>query len=585
MMMAGAAVPPPLHNIVIMATPPHPFSGKFNGQPFAAPDGRFRSGDPTAYGSIELNLHSVQGGTNLTLKCEGDASDHGHSNAAVRIVFTVLPSTPTSTSTSNPTTSTPAPSTPSFLSFSTAAAADDDAADAVQMESGSTPHPLGHIVEHTFVVPDTPIFELEPPQMQTSANASVSKYTMLVIGVLLLVIALLALARIDRRSREKTTNKCTPVQAMATGRMAPHKENIVTGSAADCTVLTSSAGKRKEKRIFKKAKTHLGLFDQDVEVVPEMPLKKGMTLATLPLRSLQHALTEVGRATSTLFGADLTTRTSGMEDHSLSPGTVGRREELGSQVDMSSGLEESTSEIQPMRILHLPLVTTPSNAANSTAYFATPSSAAAAAAPLMSSFATPIRISFVPFKQNSQLTDGEYKLVKALLGRKAASYDSAALSFKKGDIIHVLHKHNNLGLWVGQIISAEKPTDGPKGHFPFTLVQPVQPVSYTDAIRSILTARTNNNELNNTGSAENFDFKTPFTSRTRVNPLFASRDQSDAAAAAAAVPTQLGHPTTTTTTPSPIARTGGTMIRVSPKEAFVAKRLSSSTSSVADDNC
>lgn len=54
---------------------------------------------------------------------------------------------------------------------------------------------------------------------------------------------------------------------------------------------------------------------------------------------------------------------------------------------------------------------------------------------------------------------------KALMDRQCP-YDPTALQFKKGEIITVT-KQNDNGLWEGQTV------DGRKGHFPFTLVEPL----------------------------------------------------------------------------------------------------------------
>jgi hypothetical protein len=54
-------------------------------------------------------------------------------------------------------------------------------------------------------------------------------------------------------------------------------------------------------------------------------------------------------------------------------------------------------------------------------------------------------------------------------------YDLHALFFFKGDSIHVLHQHAN-GLWEGRVVSGRNA--GVIGHFPFTLVEPIQPEEY-----------------------------------------------------------------------------------------------------------
>ncbi|XP_065901648.1 crk-like protein [Dysidea avara] len=70
----------------------------------------------------------------------------------------------------------------------------------------------------------------------------------------------------------------------------------------------------------------------------------------------------------------------------------------------------------------------------------------------------------VPYIEVIQDANKPFK-AKALMDRQCP-YDPTALPFKKGDIISVT-KQNDNGLWEGQTI------DGRKGHFPFTLVEPI----------------------------------------------------------------------------------------------------------------
>eukprot|EP00045_Choanoeca_perplexa_P009386 m.90331 g.90331 ORF g.90331 m.90331 type:complete len:359 (-) comp14876_c0_seq1:1089-2165(-) len=67
----------------------------------------------------------------------------------------------------------------------------------------------------------------------------------------------------------------------------------------------------------------------------------------------------------------------------------------------------------------------------------------------------------------------KFVICKAKMDRNAKSFDKSALSFRTGDLIHVLHQPKN-GLWRGKLLEG----DGKVGHFPFTLVELVDGGAY-----------------------------------------------------------------------------------------------------------
>lgn len=77
------------------------------------------------------------------------------------------------------------------------------------------------------------------------------------------------------------------------------------------------------------------------------------------------------------------------------------------------------------------------------------------------------RTGSIPVPYIEIIEDGTNKpfKAKATMDRQCP-YDPTALQFKKGEIITVT-KQNDNGLWEGQTM------DGRKGHFPFTLVEPL----------------------------------------------------------------------------------------------------------------
>eukprot|EP00730_Choanoeca_flexa_P012818 TRINITY_DN4649_c0_g1_i2.p1 TRINITY_DN4649_c0_g1~~TRINITY_DN4649_c0_g1_i2.p1 ORF type:complete len:369 (+),score=96.65 TRINITY_DN4649_c0_g1_i2:127-1233(+) len=74
----------------------------------------------------------------------------------------------------------------------------------------------------------------------------------------------------------------------------------------------------------------------------------------------------------------------------------------------------------------------------------------------------------------------KFVICKAKMDRNAKSFDKSALSFKTGDLIHVLHQPKN-GLWRGKLLDG----DGKVGHFPFTLVELVDGGAYDDELNSM----------------------------------------------------------------------------------------------------
>jgi len=71
----------------------------------------------------------------------------------------------------------------------------------------------------------------------------------------------------------------------------------------------------------------------------------------------------------------------------------------------------------------------------------------------------------------------KFVVCRALMDRIANAYDQTALSFKAGDIVHVM-KQNKNGLWEGCIVGkADK-----VGHFPFTLVELIDSSAYDDEL-------------------------------------------------------------------------------------------------------
>eukprot|EP00041_Stephanoeca_diplocostata_P015154 m.287496 g.287496 ORF g.287496 m.287496 type:complete len:201 (+) comp19947_c0_seq2:159-761(+) len=121
-------------------------------------------------------------------------------------------------------------------------------------------------------------------------------------------------------------------------------------------------------------------------------------------------------------------------------------------------------------------------------------------------------------------------VARALLERETPQYDETALSFKKDDVILVQHLHSN-GLWEGQVLRGKE--KGPIGHFPFTLVDIIDPKNYDDHIRfhhdlylaeqevSVLTAIKKGNQLEKRPSpitaAGNGTW--PLVATLRPNPL------------------------------------------------------------------
>eukprot|EP00038_Savillea_parva_P019719 m.28531 g.28531 ORF g.28531 m.28531 type:complete len:694 (+) comp4526_c0_seq1:37-2118(+) len=75
-----------------------------------------------------------------------------------------------------------------------------------------------------------------------------------------------------------------------------------------------------------------------------------------------------------------------------------------------------------------------------------------------------------------------FLVARALQYHEPSKYDLHALFFFKGDYIHVLHQHAN-GLWEGRVVTGRNA--GVIGHFPFTLVEPVQPEEYDDKLHEL----------------------------------------------------------------------------------------------------
>ncbi|EDQ89222.1 uncharacterized protein MONBRDRAFT_25437 [Monosiga brevicollis MX1] len=74
-----------------------------------------------------------------------------------------------------------------------------------------------------------------------------------------------------------------------------------------------------------------------------------------------------------------------------------------------------------------------------------------------------------------------FVVCRAKLDRNAKSFDKSALSFKAGDLIHVLHQPKN-GLWRGKLVNGDS---GKVGHFPFTLVELVDAGVYDDELNAM----------------------------------------------------------------------------------------------------
>jgi hypothetical protein len=179
-----------------------------------------------------------------------------------------------------------------------------------------------------------------------------------------------------------------------------------------------------------------------------------------------------------------------------------------------------------------------------------------------------------------------FAVARALLGRKAPSYDQTALSFEKGCLIHVVHKHEN-GLWEGYVVDAGERTIG---HFPFTMVEALPREKWDETVLSLEAAyvrETYSAEGGQISAVGSFDRRPSpimlagkgnpadaYKAKTRVNPMFgAAKTPSPAAAttlappaAPAAAASSSGSLAEVESPPSLQTphRSGGTFVRVSP---------------------